>query len=112
MKIIKFQFLLFLNLILIGNCRILDLRSSYEPPNGWIYQNISINHFISPKSELGSRQGKACITSWLQLFTYGDASIRTAAAIAGIKEIRAIDYEVHRYFSFIYEEFCIIVHGE
>ncbi|GIW23707.1 MAG: hypothetical protein KatS3mg068_2714 [Candidatus Sericytochromatia bacterium] len=108
----KKQIFIFIIFLFIVNCRILDLRSSYEPPNGWIYQSISINHFISPKSELGSRQGKSCITSWFQLITYGDASIRSASAIAGIKEVRAIDYEVKRYFSFIYEEFCIVVHGE
>jgi|GEM_PF-4994429 hypothetical protein len=107
----KFIVLLFL-FISFNSCRILDLRSAYEPPNGWIYQSITVNHFVSPKSELGSRQGKACITSWFNLYTIGDASIRTAAAIAGIKEIRAIDFEVNRYFGFVYEEFCLIVHGE
>lgn len=104
--------LIFIILFFISSCRIFDLRSSYEPPNGFIYQNTAINHFMSPKSDLGSRQGRSCIVSWFQLFTTGDASIRTTAAIAGIKEIRAIDYEIERYFSFVYEEFCVIVHGE
>ncbi|MFN3605266.1 MAG: TRL domain-containing protein [Leptonema sp. (in: bacteria)] len=99
-------------LLLLSSCRILDLRSSYEPPAGYFYQNITINHFVSPKSDIGSRQGKSCIISWFNLFSIGDASIRTTAAIAGIKEIRAIDFEVYRILGFVYEEFCILVQGE
>ncbi|MCS7204559.1 MAG: TRL-like family protein [Leptospiraceae bacterium] len=94
------------------SCKIFDVRSSFEPPTGWLYQETVFNHSYSPKSELGSRQGKACVVSYLSLYTVGDASIRTAASIAGIKEIRAIDYEVYRFLGFVYEEFCLIVHGE
>lgn len=104
-------FLIFFFLVLMS-CRIFDLRSSNEPPSGFIYQNITFNHFVSPKSELGSRQGKSCIISWFNLFTTGDASIRTSAAVAGIKEIRAIDFEIYRILGFVYEEFCILIHGE
>lgn len=94
------------------HCRSLDLRSSMEPPSGWIYQSIVINKHVSPRSDLGSRQGKTCIVSYLNLYTVGDASIRTAASIAGIKEIRAVDYEIYRILGFVYEEFCLIVQGE
>ncbi len=110
MKIYKFIILIIL--LIFNECRILDMRSSTEPPNGWIYQNIIFNHYTSHRSDLGTRQGKACIKSYLNLFTIGDASIRTAAASAAIKEIRAVDYEIKRYLGFFYEEFCLIVQGE
>ncbi len=103
------KLLLFLILVYFTSCRTF---SFYGPPTGFFYENITFNHFVSPKSELGSRQGKSCIISWFNLVTIGDASIRTSSAVAGIKEIRAVDYEIFRIFSFVYEEFCVIVHGE
>lgn len=56
------------------------------------------------------KHGQACSHNVLGIVTYGDSSIQTAKAKAGITNVAAVDYEFLRVLVF-YGRVCTIVHG-
>jgi hypothetical protein len=63
-------------------------------------------------TQLGSmKRGEACSTIVLGIFgPDGDASVATAAAKAGIRQVRYVDNRIRNYF--LWYRFCVIAYGE
>lgn len=61
-------------------------------------------------TEIGSmRRGEACATTWLGLFTQGDAMTTTAAQEAGIRTIQVVEHKISA--NIIFTKQCAIVFG-
>lgn len=63
-------------------------------------------------TQLGSmKKGESCSTTILGIFgPDGDASVATAAAKAGIREVRYVDNRIRNYI--LWYHFCVIAYGE
>jgi len=79
------------------------------PPRGMMYTSQAAPLF--PASETGSVKGEASAHNILFMVGWGDCSIKTAAAKAGITKIKNVDYELDNYFIF-YQRFKVVVYGE
>lgn len=78
------------------------------PAAGGIYTEVKWDGGVAEK--VGSKEGKACAQSILTLVASGDASIKTAAANGGIKEITAVDHETTNLLGII-GTYCTVVRG-
>ena len=74
------------------------------------YSDLSFHTGDHPQ-EIGEKFGEACVTNVLGIFATGDASVKRAAQIGGIKKITSIDYRIKSVLG-IYTEYCVIVTGE
>ena len=79
------------------------------PPRGLMYTDQSAPLF--PASETGGVKGSASAHNILFLVGWGDCSIKTAAASAGITKIKNVDYDLSNFFIF-YQRFTVNVYGE
>ena len=63
-------------------------------------------------TQLGSmKKGESCSTTILGIFgPNGDASVATAAAKAGIRQVRYLDNRIRNYI--LWYHFCVIAYGE
>jgi len=68
-------------------------------------------HTGDHNQKIGSKTGESCVSNILGLIAVGDASVKEAAAKAGIKEITSIDYKVTNILA-LYATYCVIVTGE
>ncbi len=93
------------------------------PPQGILFSRIKAPAKIVPTS-FGSRMGSATtrqiglpplpfpgLTTGLDLFAWGDASIQSAAAGAGITDVKHVDYE-SQVFLLFFRKFTIEVYGD
>jgi hypothetical protein len=67
--------------------------------------------FAVTNNDVGKKKGEACATSILGLVTTGDASIRSAADAAGIKNISAVDSNFMHILG-LYSKYCVVVSGK
>ena len=64
-----------------------------SPVSGIFMQNVGIP-LDAGTTSVGSKEGKACATSYFGFYAHGDASIKAAAAAGGITKIDTVDAEV------------------
>ena len=79
-------------------------------PNGAIATNVLMGQSTGNSNVAATKTGVACAHSVLGLVAWGDASIRTAAATAGITRIAYSDYSVSNVLGF-YGTYCTTVYG-
>jgi hypothetical protein len=58
-----------------------------------------------------SKEGKACMESYIGLIARGDASVETAMENGGITEVASVDYTVDNVLG-IYGKYCTVVRGD
>ena len=85
---------------------------TYQPPYGYIYHNTRMNKDVSEATNIGSRSGASCVQSYMGMISFGDASIKAAAAAGGIQTVKAVDYSELAIMTFFYNRFCTIAHGD
>ncbi len=81
-----------------------------DGPFGWVYTDSKTPVAVGT-SKTGSKEGKACVTSFFGALSVGDASIEAAMKSAGIKEINTINKKNLSVFG-TYTKQCTIVTGE
>ncbi|GBD04194.1 hypothetical protein HRbin19_01503 [bacterium HR19] len=77
---------------------------------GFFYTDLKL-HTGDHNQKIGSKVGESCASNILGLISVGDASVKEAAAKAGIKEITSIDYKITNIL-LLYGTYCVIVTGE
>ncbi|MDX1959487.1 MAG: TRL domain-containing protein [Leptospiraceae bacterium] len=106
----KFIILFTITLGLLSNC----INSGYTNglgPEGLLYSNYKIG--LSGNNNptvIYSKVGRACVTRYLFLMTFGEAGVYEAATEGQVKDIKSIDREVLNILS-IYTEACTVVRG-
>ncbi len=106
-KPIRFAVVIVAGLALLGTA-----CGTYQPPYGYIYHNTRMNKDVSEATNIGSRSGASCVQSYMGMISFGDASIKAAAAAGGIQTVKAVDYSELSVFTFFYNRFCTIAHGD
>lgn len=86
--------------------------TSYGAPTGSVYTDVILNKDVTTPTRIGTREGTACAAGYLGIISGGDASIKAAAALGGITEVKAVDYRVRRTLSSVIVETCTIAHGD
>lgn len=96
-------------------------RTPVSPPPGYIYDNVHAPLDVNYHGDVEARPGKVGETraSYLCLwilspalsFGWGDASVETAAADGGLKEVHHVDYE-RRQILGLYSEFTVRAYGK
>lgn len=81
-----------------------------DGPFGWVYTDSKTPVALGT-AKTGSKEGKACVTSFFGALSVGDASIEAAMKSAGIKEINTINKKNFSVFG-TYTRQCTIVTGE
>ena len=84
----------------------------YNPPYGYMYHNVRMNKDVSEATNIGSRSGASCVQSYMGLISFGDASIKAAAAAGGVQTVKAVDYTELSILTFFYNRFCTVAHGD
>lgn len=79
------------------------------PPIGVIYSNFQAP--LAPKGEAGSKRGTATVTAILGLVSWGDGSVRQAAANGGITEVKLVDYEFKNVVG-VYQRYTTVAYGD
>ena len=77
------------------------------PTAGMWSQNIRVP--LDGKITSGSKEGKACVTSYFGVYAAGDASVETAAANGGITHVKSVEALVNS--KIVIGTFCTVVHG-
>ncbi len=95
-------------MLLFGGCSIY--------PYGVIYDGTTTPHPLmrvnaDGANKTGSKQGESCATGILWLVAWGDASVASAKAAGGIKEVHSIEFRDFNIVS-VYHQACTVVHGE
>ena len=80
-------------------------------PTGFIYTEVKVPVSASAAGMNYSKVGTAKATSVLGIVATGDASIKTAAANGGIKNIKFVDYDAKNVLG-IYGEYTTTVYGD
>ena len=81
-----------------------------SPMAGVIYNETKYGNTATDEAG-ASKEGKACGQSILGWVATGDASIKTAAANGGIKNIKYVDYDAKNILG-IYGEYTTTVYGD
>jgi hypothetical protein len=81
-----------------------------NPLRALIFTSWEIHAGDHPQ-EIGSKQGKSCVTNILGLIATGTASVSEAAKKAGIRKVTSIDYKETNILR-VYGTYCVIVTGE
>ncbi len=79
------------------------------PPLGLLYTNMDAPIF-GGAGDVGSRRGEASVTAILGLFSWGDGSVKAAAANGGISDVKRVDYHFTNVIG-IYQHYTTVVHG-
>lgn len=109
-KLIGFNVLTALILTMMTGC--VGVRAPFAPPSGSAFSQTSapLDVEFEDTKIAGTKSGRAEVTCILGLFSYGDASSKTAAANGGITTIDHADYE-HFNILGIYQKTTVIVYG-
>lgn len=78
------------------------------PAIGTLYTEVW--HGGDAEGPIGTKEGKACAQAILGLVATGDASVKTAAAAGGIKNVTRVDHYSKSILGII-GEYCTIVGG-
>jgi hypothetical protein len=81
------------------------------PPPGLLYQSYEAPLSLHGLQKPGSKRGTASTQNILGLFSWGDASVHTAAMQGGIQTIQHADYEFYSVLG-IYSRYTTVVHGD
>ncbi len=77
------------------------------PVSGAWTQDVRVT--LDGKIATGSKEGKACATSYAGFYAFGEASVKAAAANGGIKRVQSVEAVVNsRIFMATY---CTVVRG-
>ena len=102
------------------------IRTSVIPPGGILYTSYKapITTDFDGTRELARKRGEAVVrqialpplpfpglATGLDLFSWGDASVKQAAANGGIKDVEHIDYDLKTVLM-VYRQFTVEVYGE
>ncbi|MEQ8352017.1 MAG: TRL domain-containing protein [Leptospiraceae bacterium] len=98
--------------LVLAGAFLLGACGTYQPPYGYIYHNTRMNKDVSEATNIGSRSGASCVQSYMGMISFGDASIKAAAAAGGIQTVKAVDYSELSILTFFYNRFCTIAHGD
>lgn len=79
-------------------------------PNGGIFYSYKFGTSASGNLN-ASKEGKACVNRFFIFVAAGDASIKEAAASAGIKRIASVNKEGFGILS-VYNRLCTVVRGD
>jgi len=77
------------------------------PTAGMWSQDIRVP--IDGKITSGSKEGRACVTSYFGVYAVGDASVEAAAANGGITHVKSVEALVNS--KIVIGTFCTVVHG-
>jgi len=80
-----------------------------SPPRGVLFTNQSLPLFGGEAG--GARVGRASVENIAFLISWGDASIHTAAAKAGITDIKHVDYNYYNAAG-LYQRYTTVVWGD
>ena len=85
-------------------------------PYGAFYDATTTPHVMmrvngDGANKAGAKQGESCATGILSLVAWGDASVASAKAAGGIKEVHSVEYRETNYV-YVYRVGCTVVHGE
>lgn len=94
-------------LIIVLLCVLLTGCATYIPIGGFYVQG---KQGIQDNNEPGSKEGRACMNSYLSFVAVGDASVEAAKRNGGITKVSTIDYEVNNVLGFM-GEYCTVVTG-
>ena len=96
-------------------------RTPLSPPPGFIYDHVQAPLDTNYHSDVIAKPGKIgesksqYVSLWIIApvlsFGWGDASVETAAADGGIKEVQHVDYERKQILG-VYSEFTIRAYGK
>ncbi|MFN7135789.1 MAG: TRL domain-containing protein, partial [Myxococcales bacterium] len=80
-------------------------------PNAALYVDAAQNVKVTQNALGGKTSPEQCMTSILGIVTTGNASVGTAAKMAGITQVAVVDA---RYTDILglFAKYCIVVHGE
>ena len=81
---------------------------AYSPVSGWAWADV--HGPLDAEGAIGGKKGEACATSYVGVVAVGDASIATAAANGGIKNVTGVDHHSTNMLGII-AKFCTIVYG-
>ena len=73
-----------LGVLVLGGC-----TTTGYPVAGMWTQDVRVS--LDGKIASGSKEGKACATSWMGVFAMGDASVETAALNGGITRVKSVE---------------------
>lgn len=90
-------------LLVLGGC-----QSVASPVAGIWIQDVSFP-LDAGTTRVGTKEGKACATSYVGVFARGDASIKAAAANGGITQIDTVEATVQNFI--VIGHFCTVVRG-
>lgn len=96
--------LLLVSALFLSGCALTPLQIAL------FYTDVKF-HTGDHNQKIGSKVGESCASNILGLVNIGDASVKEAAAKAGIKEITSIDYKITNILG-LYGTLCVIVTGE
>jgi hypothetical protein len=80
-----------------------------SPVIGRAYTDVQYGMFATTAVD-ASKRGEACAKAIFTLFAYGDATVTTAKANAGIHQVAAIEHSSYNLLG-IYSTWCTIVKG-
>lgn len=108
----KRVYLLILLLLLgtLSNC--VSAGPGYTISPAFIMTDLTLNKDISTSTEVGAKAGEACVYNILYIASFGDASIKKAQEDAGIKIVKAVDYQYVSILGYIYTSVCTIARGD
>ncbi len=78
------------------------------PVSGWAWADV--RGPVDAEGAVGGKTGEACATSYVGVVAIGDASIATAAANGGIKNVTNVDQHSTNMLGIIVK-YCTIVSG-
>jgi hypothetical protein len=81
-----------------------------SPVFGGIYTAVKFGE-VATSNAVGPKSGESCAMSILGLVATGDASVDTAAHLAGITTVSHVDHRTSNILG-IYGEYCTVVHGQ
>lgn len=90
---------------------VLVLASCATPgfgPNGGLFTSTTVG--VSADGQ-GSKTGEACASSILGIAAMGDASVKAAAASAGISKVKSVDLKSFSILG-LYANLCTVVTGD
>lgn len=93
----------------VAGSTIACISAPVVPPLGMIYTDVQAP--LSPRGDVGTRRGSSQATSILGLVSIGDASVRSAAANGGIRDVKLVDYE-YRNVLLVFQRYTTIAYGD
>lgn len=78
---------------------------------GSVYSDVRVNDKTDANAAMGSKMGESCATAILGVISTGDASVATAARMAGITKVAVVD-AYHSNILGVISKYCTRVLGE